>query len=103
MISPLLNRWLPRFKGVQVDRLRLHAHRPEVREAARDELDERRWAAARHDRVLCGRCHEEIDPDTCGCGMPIEGHALYDNHSPIPMGCDCYRAKEGARDAEVPW
>lgn len=41
--------------------------------------------------VYCEGCQTVIDPETCGCGSPIEGHG-YDNHMIIPMGCGCYRA-----------
>lgn len=37
----------------------------------------------------CPSCKNEIDPDTCWCGSPIEGHGIYDGHSPIAMGCTC--------------
>jgi hypothetical protein len=40
----------------------------------------------------CSGCGNEIDPDVCGCGEAIDGHN-HGDHSPIPMGCDCYRAE----------
>lgn len=43
----LLLRWLPRFTSEQLDRIRLCARHADTREAARDELSERRWAATR--------------------------------------------------------
>jgi hypothetical protein len=43
----------------------------------------------------CSLCKNEIDPDTCWCGMGPEDHnAYYDGHFFIPIGCDCYRIKE---------
>lgn len=38
---------------------------------------------------ICEGCGNEIDPETCGCGSPIDHFP--DGHSPIPMGCDCMR------------
>lgn len=40
-------------------------------------------------REVCDGCGQEIDPETCGCGSPIDHYP--DGHSPIPMGCDCGR------------
>lgn len=40
---------------------------------------------------ICEGCGYQIDPETCGCGDPIEGHGYAPGHGPIPMGCDCYR------------
>lgn len=45
-------------------------------------------AAAR--REVCAGCGKEIDPETCGCGSPID-HSAWEGHSPIPMGCECGR------------
>lgn len=45
-----------------------------------------------HRREVCSGCGQEIDPDTCGCGLPIT-HSGWEGHSPIPMGCDCFREK----------
>jgi hypothetical protein len=42
-------------------------------------------------RPKCDGCHQEIDPDCCCCGAPINGY--HDNHSPVPMGCQCFRDK----------
>lgn len=40
----------------------------------------------------CEGCQTVIDPETCGCGSPIDGHGHgYDNHTIIPMGCGCHR------------
>lgn len=47
---------------------------------------------ARDARSICDGCDKEIDPDTCGCGSPID-HSRYEGHSPVPMGCDCQREK----------
>lgn len=41
--------------------------------------------------TLCHGCGSYIDPETCGCGSPIEGHTYGNGHGPIPLGCDCYR------------
>jgi hypothetical protein len=46
-----------------------------------------------HDRPKCDGCGKEIDPEICGCGDPINCHWSGDGHPPIPLGCDCYRAK----------
>lgn len=40
------------------------------------------------ERPRCSGCGQEIDPEVCGCGQLID-HG-YDNHLPIPMGCNCY-------------
>lgn len=37
----------------------------------------------------CKDCGEMIDPDIYWCGQSIN-HG-YDNHTAIPMGCNCYR------------
>ncbi len=42
-------------------------------------------------RETCPGCGNEIDPDCCGCGSPMDGHTMLDGHSPVPMGCDCMR------------
>jgi len=47
--------------------------------------------AAKPEREKCEGCGQEIDPDTCGCGDPMEGHSTLSGHSAIPMGCDCGR------------
>lgn len=41
------------------------------------------------DRPICGGCKQEIDPDCCHCGSPMELHTWGDGHSPVPMGCIC--------------
>lgn len=47
-------------------------------------------------RSLCDGCGKEIDPTLCGCGELIADHHMHCNHSPVPMGCDCFReAREG--------
>lgn len=40
---------------------------------------------------ICPGCGQEHDPDTCHCGIPMSEHGYSDNHSPMPMGCSCYR------------
>lgn len=43
--------------------------------------------------IECSDCRSEIDPDTCWCGDAMADHCGFShNHSPVPMGCDCYRA-----------
>lgn len=42
--------------------------------------------------VICPGCKNEIDPETCHCGEPIGKFNSCDNHSPIPIGCNCFRA-----------
>jgi hypothetical protein len=51
-------------------------------------------------RGKCEGCGNEIDPDTCGCGEPINGY--HDNHTPIPMGCDCHRSTRVEADCAQP-
>jgi hypothetical protein len=36
---------------------------------------------------LCHGCLNEVDPETCQCGSGI---GQCDNHSFVPMGCDCH-------------
>ena len=43
--------------------------------------------------VHCDGCGQEIDPDWCHCGEPMEG-GVHENHSPINIGCDCWRTLE---------
>jgi len=38
----------------------------------------------------CPGCKQEIDPDTCQCGEPIQENIGHDNHNPVPMGCECH-------------
>ena len=49
-------------------------------------------------RAMCEGCGQEIDPTLCHCGTAIEDHRWGDGHSPIPLGCNCYRVtKEEGR------
>ena len=48
---------------------------------------------------ICPICHQEIDPNVCWCGDSYESHKFAE-HSFIPMGCNCARAKEGGRMSE---
>lgn len=41
-------------------------------------------------KYWCSGCGQEIDPDICYCGEPING-GNHDNHSPVPIGCNCHR------------
>jgi len=41
-------------------------------------------------RIKCPNCKQEIETDVCWCGMGVNEHK-YDNHSFVPMGCDCLR------------
>lgn len=41
----------------------------------------------------CTGCGCEIDPTVCACGETIVANRVHDNHSPIPMGCNCYRER----------
>jgi hypothetical protein len=45
-------------------------------------------------RPTCDGCGMEIDPDVCGCGDSIDGR-LHDGHTPVPVGCICYRTDIG--------
>jgi hypothetical protein len=38
-------------------------------------------------RETCPNCKQEIDPETCHCGDPMDGHS--GEHSGVPMGCMC--------------
>lgn len=49
---------------------------------------------AAHTRVICSGCKQEIDPDYCHCGGRVDQHnPMNDGHAPIPMGCQCGRAR----------
>ena len=57
-----------------------------------------------HERAdQCPGCGNEIDPDTCWCGVAEADHNYYnDPHSFTPIGCTCGYAKtEGETDAGV--
>lgn len=41
--------------------------------------------------TFCEQCGQEIDPDTCACGLSKSEHGL-EEHPFIPMGCNCYRS-----------
>lgn len=40
------------------------------------------------ERPICPGCNQEIDPDWCWCGGPID-HSPWEGHMPVPMGCIC--------------
>lgn len=42
-------------------------------------------------REVCDGCKQPIDPEVCWCGEYVKDHGYFDNHSAIPMGCDCFR------------
>lgn len=44
-------------------------------------------------RMTCPGCGNIIDPTTCGCGDAITHNAFQWGHEPVPMGCDCMRAR----------
>lgn len=52
-------------------------------------------------KPTCSGCGQEIDPDTCWCGQPKGEHGYYDNHTFVPMGCDCFRAKGDFKPLEA--
>lgn len=52
-------------------------------------------------KEICPNCHQEIDPDYCHCGSPIESHHWQDGHAPIPMGCICGYAKTDEDDEQA--
>lgn len=54
-------------------------------------------------RPRCEGCGNEIDPDVCHCGDPMEGHSTLSGHSGIPMGCDCGRDFNDAKLEEELW
>lgn len=39
----------------------------------------------------CEGCGNKIDPKMCCCGQYMEGHEFFDNHTGVPMGCNCGR------------
>lgn len=45
------------------------------------------------EQIICEDCGEEIDPETCWCGLSMDGHTPSDNHPPLEMGCNCRRDK----------
>lgn len=45
----------------------------------------------------CSGCGNEVDPDTCHCGIPLKDHSVYLGHSFVPIGCACGRHKEAAK------
>ncbi len=68
-------------------------------EAARDTEARNTLAACGHDpscvgpvRPTCEGCDQEIDPDTCWCGIAKTGHSR-EEHYFTPMGCDCGRKR----------
>lgn len=42
----------------------------------------------------CPKCGEPIDPGTCWCGEPEQGHGYQNGHSFIPVGCKCHFPKK---------
>lgn len=48
----------------------------------------------------CAGCQRSIDPATCWCGSPVDGHGYGDGHSAVPMGCECHR--RGPSERETP-
>lgn len=48
----------------------------------------------------CAGCQRSIDPATCWCGSPVDGHGYGDGHSAVPMGCECHR--RGPPERETP-
>ena len=44
---------------------------------------------------VCDGCGQEVDWSTCWCGGAIDGHGYAEGHSPVPMGCDCFREDKG--------
>ena len=56
--------------------------------------------------TVCDGCGNAIDPELCGCGQLIAEHRWTggDGHSPIPVGCVCFRdtTDHDAAPAAVP-
>lgn len=46
-----------------------------------------------HRPVFCPSCKNEIQKDLCWCGDDIKAHGIGCGHSPVPLGCECFRAK----------
>lgn len=44
-------------------------------------------------RDLCRWCLQEIDPEVCECGDPIDGR-IHSGHTEVPMGCRCLYQEE---------
>ena len=42
---------------------------------------------------VCPTCKNEIDPDCCYCGSPLNLHGYESGHSFVPIGCTCGYAK----------
>lgn len=40
----------------------------------------------------CEGCGEMVDPSVCHCGIEHDRH-VGEEHSFVPMGCDCYRSR----------
>lgn len=44
-----------------------------------------------HLEPRCSGCQQPVDPTTCWCGGPVDGHGYEGGHSAVPMGCTCHR------------
>lgn len=52
-------------------------------------------------RAICEGCKRDIDPTHCWCGSPMDGHGMYDGHSPVEMGCVCGYEDDKREEAEA--
>jgi hypothetical protein len=50
-------------------------------------------------KEICSGCGKQIDTEVCWCGSPMNKHTYYDNHPPIPFGCDCFRHRKDEHDS----
>lgn len=49
--------------------------------------------------TTCAGCHNEVDDEICWCGDYIKNHG--GEHSPVPMGCECYYDKSLDKDLSL--
>lgn len=47
----------------------------------------------------CPGCRNTVDPEVCWCGSPADAHG-FENHSFVPMGCDCGRIRPTCQTCE---
>lgn len=62
--------------------------------AAAREIDSLNKRITNYERSRCPECGEEIDPETCHCGEPMDENS-HDGHDPVPIGCVCFYVNRG--------
>lgn len=40
---------------------------------------------------VCAGCGKHVDPEVCNCGVSMFYPWAHEGHTPVMMGCDCYR------------